>query len=105
MFQLTSLRWPTDQGQHRCWVWGSRFSAPPTHVLDRTLFLPLGFLAPIQVGSRCFWLSLDRQGGWGNESPEDGSVSLGGVNADMVWGCRRAGPWGGEMGEGASDLR
>lgn len=54
MIQLTSLQWPADQGHHRCWAWGSHFSAPPpppTHVLDCTLFLPLGFLAPFRLAA------------------------------------------------------
>lgn len=24
--QIILLRWPTDQGRHRCWTWGLPFS-------------------------------------------------------------------------------
>lgn len=104
MIQLTSLQWPADQGHHRCWAWGSHFSAPPPapDTCARLHIIPASWLpGSIQVGSRCFWLSLDRQGSWGNENPEEGSVSLGGVSADMVWECRGAGPWGGRHGGGS----
>ena len=54
---------PMGHGHHICWTWDPPFCLPaPPIAMSRVgsvSFLPLGFLAPIQVGYRCFWSSLD----------------------------------------------
>ena len=79
--------------------------------VDFALFLPLGFLAPIQ-GGRCSQLSSDLahaqlQGSWGTENPERGGGFLffrRGIPGHGL-GVQGLLPGQEDMGEGAGDLR
>lgn len=92
-------------------MWGSPFSglSPRPRAVDFALFLPLGFLAPIQ-GGRCFQLSSDLayaqlQGSWGTENLEWGFLFFRRGIPRHGLGVRGLPPGQEDMGEGAGDLR